>query len=691
MLPQRPTAPARSLGSRRVITFAALCLPLLAALLFSGAFRAQAGSAAVAAAPLPAPPAGHMIHHSGAAPADDDGTATPGVPGCTVTGSITIRINESGFNPASATISPGTRVTWTNTGTDRHRVRDAGHNLFDSGDFYPGQSFSYVFCAAGLYPYEDARSNATGVITVDGPPGTPQTTGTPQATGTPGSGPFQVNIFDDDGFSPANLTIPVGSTVRWTNYDGDTHTATSPGNFNSGDIRTGQSWEFTFTSPGTFNYFCGYHSEMQGQIVVTGSGGSTATPQATNTPVAGTADVTIQNFAFTPQHLTVLVGTTVRWTNADSAPHTATSDNGTFSSGTLNQGQSWQYTFTTPGTYAYHCGVHPGMTGTITVVTSMGNTPTPAPSQTAPPSTTAAPSQTAPPSTTAAPSQTAPPGVANVVIQNYAFNPVTLTVQIGTTVRWTNLDNDNHTVSSNSGLFDSGVLGPNGTFQFTFTAPGTYGYECLVHPGFMPAAIVVQATAGTATPAATAIATPTQVPGPIFSDVNPGDYFYAAVNWLVNRGAITGYPDGTFRPYNNLTRGQATKVVVLAEGWPLANPATATFSDVPIGSTFFPYIETAFARGILAGYPDGTFRPNNNVTRAQLAKIIVRAQGWPLANPAAPTFSDVPLDNSFFHYVETAFARGVVSGYPDGTFRPNNSATRGQASKMIYIALTGTP
>jgi hypothetical protein len=111
----------------------------------------------------------------------------------------------------------------------------------------------------------------------------------------------------------------------------------------------------------------------------------------------------------------------------------------------------------------------------------------------------------------------------------------------------------------------------------------------------------------------------------VFSDVNPTDYFYIPVMDLYSRGAIAGYPDGTFRPYNNITRGQVAKVAVLAMQWPLANPTTATFSDVPVGSTFFEYVETAFAHTVLVGYPDGTFRPNNSAIRAQASKIIYNA------------------------------------------------------------------
>src|SRR5688572_19229351 len=82
---------------------------------------------------------------------------------------------------------------------------------------------------------------------------------------------------------------------------------------------------------------------------------------------AATHAVTIANFAFSPPMLTVTSGDTVTWTSEDSTVHTATSATGAFDSGDLAQGESFSFTFTTPGTYAYICSPHPDMTGQIVV------------------------------------------------------------------------------------------------------------------------------------------------------------------------------------------------------------------------------------------------------------------------------------------------------------------------------------
>ena len=180
---------------------------------------------------------------------------------------------------------------------------------------------------------------------------------------------------------------------------------------------------------------------------------------------------------------------------------------------------------------------------------------------------------------------------------------------------------------------------------------------------------------------------PAEVRCPItFTDVRRTDYFYEAVENLYCAGAIAGYSDNTFRPYNATTRAQLSKIVVLAEGFPLNTNGGPHFSDVAVGSPFYAFVETAYGRGLISGYADGTFRPNTLVTRGQLAKMVVVAEGWNLVRPPSPTFRDVPADNPYYPFVETAVAHDIISGYSDGTFRLGNSATRGQIAKIVYMA-----
>ena len=213
----------------------------------------------------------------------------------------------------------------------------------------------------------------------------------------------------------------------------------------------------------------------------------------------------------------------------------------------------------------------------------------------------------------------------------------------------------------------------------------------------------------TTVPSITSTAVPSETPCTIqFSDVQDQTaYYYQGVYYLACHGVISGYSDGTYKPFNNTTRAQMAKIVVLAFNIPLVTPpATGTFTDVDSSSVFYQLIETAAARGIISGYTCGGvnpqtgaaepctsgnrpyFRPSNFVTRGQLAKIVVLGAGFPLINPPTATFTDVPRTDVFYQSIETAVCHGIISGYSDNTFRPNNFAFRGQIAKIVYLAVT---
>jgi hypothetical protein len=187
-----------------------------------------------------------------------------------------------------------------------------------------------------------------------------------------------------------------------------------------------------------------------------------------------------------------------------------------------------------------------------------------------------------------------------------------------------------------------------------------------------------------------------------------GSTFYEFIRCLACRGIINGYADGSFKPNNNVTRGQLSKIVSNSAGF--NDPqATQMFQDVPVGSTFFDFIGRLASRGYIAGYPCGGagescvppgnmpyFRPNANATRGQISKIVSNAAGFnePVTGQ---TFQDVPPGSTFYDFIERLAGRGVMSGYLCGSvptepcvppenrpyFRPNNNATRGQTSKIV--------
>src|SRR5712692_10706858 len=97
-------------------------------------------------------------------------------------------------------------------------------------------------------------------------------------------------------------------------------------------------------------------------------GGYQQTPAQQGAQVTGVTHMNMQNFAYQMANIQVRAGTTVTWTNQDNVPHSVTFKNGMKDSGLFYQGQSFSYTFNTPGTYQYYCSVHPYMVATVTVV-----------------------------------------------------------------------------------------------------------------------------------------------------------------------------------------------------------------------------------------------------------------------------------------------------------------------------------
>jgi hypothetical protein len=167
--------------------------------------------------------------------------------------------------------------------------------------------------------------------------------------------------------------------------------------------------------------------------------------------------------------------------------------------------------------------------------------------------------------------------------------------------------------------------------------------------------------------------------------VQQGAPFYTYIQCLACRQIISGYADGTFRPNSNVTRGQVAKLIANSAPYTDAIPANRqTFTDVPSAYPFWLYIERAALHGVVSGYADSTYRPAADVTRGQIAKIDALAAGYnDSIPPARQTFSDVPLAHPFWVYIERITLHGVVSGYADGTYRPATNVTRGQAAKIV--------
>ncbi|TEB08363.1 Cellulosome-anchoring protein precursor [Pelotomaculum schinkii] len=156
------------------------------------------------------------------------------------------------------------------------------------------------------------------------------------------------------------------------------------------------------------------------------------------------------------------------------------------------------------------------------------------------------------------------------------------------------------------------------------------------------------------------------------------------IKQLVARDAITGYPDGSFKPDNNITRAEFATVLVKAFG--LAPQSGKVFTDT--GSHWAKdFIATAASYGIIKGYNDVAFGPDDLITREQMAVMIARAAQLAAVSDGTPFGDAASISDWAKDAVAAAVEAGIIQGYPDNTFKPQANATRAEAVTVIVNAL----
>lgn len=156
-------------------------------------------------------------------------------------------------------------------------------------------------------------------------------------------------------------------------------------------------------------------------------------------------------------------------------------------------------------------------------------------------------------------------------------------------------------------------------------------------------------------------------------------------------GYVIGYPDGTVRPESNITRAEVATIFFRMLKEDSRNyfwSTTNTFSDVSANNWFNTAISTLQNADVLDGYSDGTFRPNAYITRAELVKIAMTFYGTPAGMQTHFSDTSAHWANDF---IEAARELGIVDGYTDGTFRPDRYVTRAEAMKIINRTLDRIP
>ncbi|MEK5038049.1 S-layer homology domain-containing protein [Sporosarcina sp. FSL K6-3457] len=178
-----------------------------------------------------------------------------------------------------------------------------------------------------------------------------------------------------------------------------------------------------------------------------------------------------------------------------------------------------------------------------------------------------------------------------------------------------------------------------------------------------------------------------------FSDVPPTKHFAEAVYELAERNIIGGYPDGTFKPGNPITRGQAAAIIAKLTKMDLTNVKNPNFKDVSESNGYYKAIAALAEAGIIGGYEDGRYGPNDPIKRGQLASILVKAFDLPrysfdyTKNP----FKDVVYSESHGSNILILYRLGIAGGTSPDRFSINTPVTRGQAAKMMRATEESKP
>ena len=168
-----------------------------------------------------------------------------------------------------------------------------------------------------------------------------------------------------------------------------------------------------------------------------------------------------------------------------------------------------------------------------------------------------------------------------------------------------------------------------------------------------------------------------------FTDVSEGDWYYEAVRFVQEQGLMNGIGNGNFAPNAQLSRAQLAQILFNKEGRPGVN-YLLTFSDVAGEAWYTEAVRWAASQGIVGGYGNGTFGPNDPITREQLAVMLWRYSGSPAATNKELHFNDEAEISGFaLEALRWAVENGILNGYGDGRLGPQGQATRAQVAQML--------
>jgi rare lipoprotein A len=182
-------------------------------------------------------------------------------------------------------------------------------------------------------------------------------------------------------------------------------------------------------------------------------------------------------------------------------------------------------------------------------------------------------------------------------------------------------------------------------------------------------------------------ATQEQTTQQVFTDIDTGSTHYVAIKYLKDKGFIKGYDDGSFRPLDEINRAEALKMVLASiRGVATKNPEEFSFKDVNPEDWFYGTIVDAWNNYLIRGYSDGLFHPEKSINTAESLKIILKQEGGTIPGTVTyKPYTDVNIDDWFAPYAQMAKERSIILEERfSGNLNPGDTVNRGNLAEYLY-------
>ncbi|PPA70516.1 S8 family peptidase [Jeotgalibacillus proteolyticus] len=177
---------------------------------------------------------------------------------------------------------------------------------------------------------------------------------------------------------------------------------------------------------------------------------------------------------------------------------------------------------------------------------------------------------------------------------------------------------------------------------------------------------------------------PIQSKAALFPDLKNNVWYTESITGIFNEGVVTGFPDGTYRPDANITRAEA--ITMIGRVLELTESKQENFfKDVSKDSYALGYINAAYKLGYVKGITDGVYGPEVNIKRGDMALILQRAFG--LESTGEKAFTDVSSNEYYYDAIQAAYDNNIIQGRPDGLFYPQNPINRAEFAEMLNKAI----